>query len=464
MMLSAVAIVLGIYGTGHWLGGATIATLVLVWTVLRADEGPPILALALTYQLLQVSIGLFYVAATGDTLDAMIHSDWERMMRLGLIGVACLTVGLAAGRALIAQRFERPHDAPAIAFSTRALLVAYVVSVVVTATVQQAAWEYAGLTQAILALSFSKLAVLYLLLRRFVRPVFRWPWVTLLLGFEVLLGFTGYFAGFREPLEMGAVATIEVFNRRNPRHWAMFAAVGALLVATSLFWMAVRVDYREEFDDSLVNATRVERLERMQALSRGLSGSSLDTLHVLVDRMWTIYYPALALDRVPNAVRHTDGRILGNALLHLVTPRILFTDKAPLPSDSEMVRTYAGRNVAGAEQGTSIAFGYLAESYVDFGSPWMFIPVLLYGLFVGMAYEVVMRALTHRELAIAMTTVIFWLTLYLFERSWVKTLGLHLTLLAYLGGSAWILDRYLLLSRGEPDAGGIGTDPAFHVR
>jgi hypothetical protein len=450
-----VAIILGIYGTGHWLGGAAVATGILIWTVLRAREGPPILAMALTYQLSQVSIGLFYVAATGDTLDAMVHSDWQRMMLLGLINIVCLTAGITAGRALIAQRFDYPRDAPRIAFTTQVLLIAYVVSIVVTATVQQVAWQYSGLTQAILALSFSKLAVLYLLLRRFMQPVFRWQWIAVLLGVEVLLGFSGYFAGFREPLVMAAIAI---------RHWALFGVVGAVLLSTSIFWMAVRRDYREELDDTLVNATRVERLERMQALSQGMVGSYLEPLHQLVDRMWVIYYPALALDRVPNQVQHTDGRLIGDALMHLVTPRLLFPEKAPLQSDSEMVREYAGRNVAGAETGTSIAFGYLAESYVDFGVPWMFIPVLIYAVFVGMAYEVLLRAITYRELAISLVTVIFWLTLYLFERSWVKTLGLNLTLLAYLGGSAWILDRYLLGRRGELADQRLGTDPAFHTR
>jgi len=31
-------------------------------------------------------------------------------------------------------------------------------------------------------------------------------------------------------------------------------------------------------------------------------------------------------------------------------------------------------------------------------------------------------------------TVVFWLTLYLFERSWAKTLGSTITMMVYLGG------------------------------
>ena len=44
---------------------------------------------------------------------------------------------------------------------------------------------------------------------------------------------------------------------------------------------------------------------------------------------------------------------------------------------------------------------------------------------------------------IALLTVIFWLSLYLFERSWAKMVGDALTMLVYLGGSTLILDRAL---------------------
>jgi hypothetical protein len=114
-----------------------------------------------------------------------------------------------------------------------------------------------------------------------------------------------------------------------------------------------------------------------------------------------------------------------------------------------MVRKYSGVRVAGAETGTSIAFGYAAESYVDFGVPWMFLPVFIYGLVMGAAYRWLVRFIRHRDLALAAVTVIFWLSLYLFERSWLKTLGLSVALLLYLGGATVLLDRLLILRRHE---------------
>lgn len=143
---------------------------------------------------------------------------------------------------------------------------------------------------------------------------------------------------------------------------------------------------------------------------------------------------------------HENGAILGAALRHLVTPRFFFPEKAVLTSDSEMVRKYSGLWVAGEEEGTSIAFGYAAESYVDFGLPWMFAPILVYGFVMGMAYASLLRFILHRELAVALVTVVFWLSLFLFERSWVKMLGLSLTLMLFLGGAIFVVDRVLLRS------------------
>ena len=89
----------------------------------------------------------------------------------------------------------------------------------------------------------------------------------------------------------------------------------------------------------------------------------------MISRMWACYYPALALRRVPAVLPYTRGAILGRAIKHILKPRILFPEKAEMASDSNMVRRYSGVWVAGPKEGTSIAFGYAAESYVDFGIP-----------------------------------------------------------------------------------------------
>jgi len=449
MLLHSLLIVAATYLVGDWLAGLAAAVLLLVWRLLPSEEGPPVLALAMSMQWLQVTAGVFYGGLTDRMLPAMLQSDYRPMVLIGLGCVTALTIGLFFGRWAVRTHMAVPEQPPVEVVGWKLLLGAYVGSVAVTGIVQQLAWQFPTLTQAILALSYARLAILFLVFRRLASPRLRGELILALLLFEVALGFTGYYSGFKEPLLLAVMATLENFDPRRTQHWVTGAVLALMLGLAGVMWMGVRTEFRRDFDDEVFAASRSTRVERMQALTTDWIRQSSDRIEqdmdVLVDRLWAVYYPALAVDRVPDVLPHTDGQILTDALVHLVTPRLLFPNKPELPSDSELVRKYSGVLVAGAEENTSIAFGYAAESYVDFGIPVMFLPMVVFGLLMGMAYEALLRTIHHRELAIALVTVIFWLGLYLFERSWIKTLGFSLTLIVYLGGLSFLVDRWLLL-------------------
>jgi hypothetical protein len=75
----------------------------------------------------------------------------------------------------------------------------------------------------------------------------------------------------------------------------------------------------------------------------------------------------------------------------------------------------------------------------------MFVPVLFFGIFCGAVYEWFLRVIHHRELAVSLVTVVFWMSLYLFEKSAVRTLGMSVTMMVYLGGLSFLIDRWLLM-------------------
>jgi hypothetical protein len=463
MLIRAALVMLVVSWTGYWIAGLAVAVLFLIWALLSMAEGPPVLALALTYQWMQVTIGLFYSTLTGEELEAMYQTDWQRMMLIGLGWVTCLAVAMFYGIVLTRRRITPSPDAPVRAVSAKILYLAYGASLLLTGVVQELAWKYPMFTQAILAITFTHLGLLFVLTRRFTRPRFQWEKLALLMAIEVAVGFTGYFAGFREPIVMGGIAVLEVFDRRDMRHWVFAGVLAVVLGLSSLIWMSVRGQLRQEIDDELLSNSRIERFDRARTLSTGLltqaASDYRDAATRLIDRLWAIKYPGMALDRVPSTVPHTDGDIMWDAVTHLVTPRFLYPDKPELISDSELVRKYAGANVAGSESNTSIAFGYAAESYVDYGLPWMFVPAIVWGFLLGVTFQVWLSVIRHRELAVAVTTVMFWLALYLFERSWAKTLGGTVTLMVYLGGLVYLIDQWLLMRRVQQ----LTTGLADHV-
>lgn len=470
MLVNLAMIIASMYIFGHWVAGVAIAVLILLWKLLPQHEGPPVLPLALTAQWVQVSIGVFYVGLTGRQLDATIYSEWVPMVLIGLAGIVAIALGLWAGIKFLGDRIPYPEVAPLEIASFRTLVIIYFGAIFVTGAMQEAAFRYPQITQAILALAFARLGIMALMFRRLTQPRLRYVPLFGLLGFEIALGFTGFFADFREPLLLAGLALLEAFDRHKREHWITAGVLACVLSVAVLMWLSVRGEYRQDFDDQAFAGSRSARLERMQALSTDWLTQSqqegvADDVDFTVDRIWAIFYPALAVERVPDEIPHTGGSLMGATLKHLVTPRIFFPDKPPLPSDSEFVRRYSGVAVAGEEEGTTIAFGYSAESYVDFGVPLMFAPMVIFGFGLGCAYIFVTRKIAHRELAIGLATCIFWLNLNMFERAWAKMIGMAITTMVYLGLVAYLLDAWLLSRRGEEDDDGgdderEGTDHA----
>jgi hypothetical protein len=455
-----------------WIGGLALLVLWAGWHYLRTDEGPPVLALAFGFQWLQVTIGVYYYAVTGRRLMEMDLSDYRPMALIGLGCLIALLSGIAVGLRWARLRASPARQWPIEALSWPMLLLLYATAVALSGVVQEIAWRIPALTQGILALSLFRLVFLFLIFRRLVYPTFRWGLMAPLLLGEVALGYTGYFAGFREVFIVAVLALAERFDRRQARHWVAFGALVPAILLSGVVWTGIKSEYRRDFDSDLFAESRLTRLNRVASLSADWFardwGEVVDDVDHIVARLWAVYYPALAVSRVPSVLPHTGGDILWQALVHLMEPRALFPEKGVLASDSEMVRKYSGVMVAGEEKGTSIAFGYVGESYVDFGIPWMFLPVFVYGLLMGAAYRWLFRLIRHRELAVGAVTVIFWLSLYLFERSWVKTFGLSVTLVLYLGGATLLVDRLMLMRRQAHRAvlrpfdarGGLQREPA----
>lgn len=447
------AAALGAYIVDDWIGGAAIVALWLCLKLTSTHDRLFVLPAALAFQWTETVLGMFYRGLTGREVQAYYASDYRPMVLIGLGCCLSLAVGIKLGLTL-----RRPLDPreprPDFAFTFGPLVIAYVTTILLEGSLLALGGDYPSLRQIVATIDTGRLGILFLILRRLCAPPPRWGLMALVVIGEVVLGITGFFAGFREPLVLGVLAVLEIFDRRDVRHWAMITTAITLAGAMGLIWMGIRGTYRVEYIEmDKFASSRSARVERVRDLtSTFVKGSSDDlwrTSDALVDRMWTIYYPALAVQRVPKILPHTDGAILLAALTHVVTPRIFFPDKGELMSDSEMVRRYSNVAVAGREANTSIAFGYAAESYIDFGIPLMFVPVLAFGLAIGFCYGMFSRLIWHRELFVAFATVTFWLSVYLFERSWAVMLGVTVAFIVYLGGPVVIFDRFLLISEGK---------------
>ena len=468
--LGLAGLVMGLFAN-DWLAGVSIMTLLVCARLVMTGDGLFVLPIAVAFHWMQGSLGLMYYGLTGREVVAIYDSDWRPMVMIALGCCVALAAGIRLG--LLVRKAPDPNvPRPGFAFSFGLLLTVYVVTVFLEGTLATISPDYPSLRQIITTFDSARLGVLFLILRRLCAPPPRFGLVALVVSIEIVLGITGFFAGFREPIVLAVLAVLEVFDRHSTKHWMALGVATVVICGLGVLWMGIRADYRREYVEvDQFSGSRNARINRVEDLTSSFMKNDADSLlrttDQLVDRMWTIYYPALALKRVPSIIPHTNGQIIGAALLHIVTPRVFFPNKGELPSDSDEVRKYANMAVAGREVNTSIAFGYSAESYIDFGLPWMFLPVLAYGIFVGACYAVFRSVIWHRELFVAFATVSFWISVYLFERSWATMLGVTVGFMVYLGGPIVLLDRFLLIQytarQAEVDAE-FGMTPAEHHR
>jgi len=242
-----------------------------------------------------------------------------------------------------------------------------------------------------------------------------------------------------------ALAVLGATDRRQAKTWITLGVLGLLAISSGLIWTAIKPLIRKNY---VATATSGQRLTAVVAVTGTTFAKGAVVWKYegdsMVSRIWAVYFPALALQRVPSILPYENGAILKGAIANIVTPRLFFPNKPILPSQSDEVRKYAGVWVSGRENNTSYAFGYAGEAYVDFGVPLMFLPVLAFGLAMGVAYRFLQRSIRHVELRTGVIIVTFWSTLSVYEASWVMMIGLSLTILTVLGGSAILIDRMLL--------------------
>ena len=151
----------------------------------------------------------------------------------------------------------------------------------------------------------------------------------------------------------------------------------------------------------------------------------------MVLRVSYVQFFALTLKNVPGEVPYENGTLWLGAIKHVLTPRVFFPSKAAT-DDSARTSFYTGLDVAGAEQGASIGIGYFGESYIDFGPVFMFVPILLIGVWYGLMYRLFVIRSRYKLLGGAIITSILIFNGSVIETANEKVLGGGLIVLIFM--------------------------------
>lgn len=452
------------YLTGDWIVLPGMFAMWCFWRFLPTEEGPPGLQFSFSFHLFQILAGVFYFGITHRVLTAHKAPQYHLMMVYAVLSLVALFVGFLWGDHFLRKR-RRPIERLRLRVSLKQLFAGYVIAMLSRDVMAIFADRFFVLSQPIFAISALQMGLLYLVLRRLFQEQ-RLMFVLILLLFETARGFTGFYSSFKEPIILALVAAVEILQPRKTAHWAVLVGLVGAVVVTSVMWLGIRGAIREDMRTAARTPT-----ERLAFAARELGywwerdrEYKMFDFDALADRVWEMYYTSLALDRVPRVFPHEDGAILGAAFRHVVSPRFLFPDKADLPSESEDVRKYSGQAVAGREQGTTIAFGSVIQSYVDFGVPWMFLPPMGLGIFLGLAYRWFLTQLHFEEILLALLAVAFWANVMPYNIAWAKVMGKLLTSMIYVGGLAVIVDHLLYSARLRETQSLSGSESSGRLR
>ena len=178
---------------------------------------------------------------------------------------------------------------------------------------------------------------------------------------------------------------------RRPLMTAAGAAAIAALLGMALLWEGgLKGEWRQAMRESEAGATIADQLSNLVSRAQASARTTDYTLATegLSARLSSgVGYFSLVLSNLEQGMPHASGEQTISALQN-VPPRLLFPDKRQFGSDSEIVERYAGIDVAGAEQETSIGLGFIAELYIDFGLAGALVGCLVLGAMLGASHRI----------------------------------------------------------------------------
>ena len=424
----------------------------LIWPVLfsllwRPGE-PPALLFTASFQTIQVFVPVINANLAGETLEQNFGQELSLAFYLGILSILALAYGmkLAVGDSPVISLIDQEKNASELKVSR--LAIAYSVTFVLSSLMTALAFGYPAFTQLLLSLASLRWLVIFLI----VWNGFRDPKFSLLsliiVIWEIIIGMTGFFSGFKQiifiMLVIYGATSLKVKQLLRPQ--VLILMVLLLLLAT--YWQSVKGDYRNYVNGGTqtqtVTVSLADRLNYHTNSANNINEKELgDGFNSLLSRLGYLKFFAGTIRTVPNAVPYQNGKLWSEAISALI-PRAFFPDK-PIFDDSKRTNEFSGIEVAGADKGTSISIGYVGESYIDFGVPFMFAPIFALGCFWGWVYRFITNVGSIPLLGLAAATTILLNSAVFFESSNVKIfpagvilLLVYSMVLRFFGKNIWL--------------------------
>ena len=417
----------------------------------------PVVPFCFMYQWLFVMTGPLYYAFTGLYPGMEIPGDLESAVALSSIGLLAVALGYRLLVRPLPVQWIKLHDYRTL-YSTKRIcvLVILVFSFNWFFDLSRGAFPAAVAQIGVNVLKL-RFLLLFLLFLQVAETRKNFGFAAVVTAFVILPELLTGFSNFKEIFFVAIVAALSQWRpwSLDPRQKATNRRIligtgvaAALLFVIGAFWSGqIKKSWRAVIWSSDLQATQVEKLQAFGDVVTGIAKNETDfsdAIDSLSARMSSgVLYFSYVVERVPDIIPHQDGKLLWRTIAHVTTPRFLFPDKENLGGDSWIVRTYAGRAVAGDANNTSVGLGYLGEFYIDFGLAGVFLLGGFFGAYLAFAQNVFMRLSPSLSFYAAVNSVFFIQFASSYEGNFTKLFGGSLQTLILFAAVLYISSRFL---------------------
>jgi len=383
-----------------------VLALSLVW---RKNE-PPIFPFVIFYHWVQISMKVFHADLKGVDIQTIATSNSsDTATYLSLFGLLSLSFGIYVMIRKIKLVDTQKIIKISKAYSLSKLFRVYIIFFVIYVFLKGVMFVIPGLAQVIVGfLSFKVVLIYFIFLVALIQKRYKiLMWVIII---ETIFGMSGFFSSFKQPYILLFLAYFTVNYKISLRGTRFIIPIISLVVLMGLVWTAIKPAYRYALNQgSEKQEITVSAGKQVSLLVDNIGRIDLEILgkasEALASRLAYVDFFGQVIDYVPRTKDYEYGSLWFGAVTHVFKPRIFFPNK-PILDDSLRTMKYTGHLYAALDKGASIGIGYFAESYIDFGRYFMYVPLFLLGIFYGFVYRYLIKNTSNPLLAYAMIVAI----------------------------------------------------------
>ena len=454
-----VIVVLSSFSQMPALAMLSYSCLYLAYALFWRENEPKVIFFAMVFFWLTIPIKLVYADIYDLRYeDLSVSPNIVRTTYLSLVGYIVFSLGIH----LMIRKIKTPDIDEVVSefkqeYNADRVVILYLISFAATFILSAVIRFVPGLFQFINGFLHMKLAFIFLLtFSSYVRSEKKGI-LFVLLAIEVALSFVSVFSNFKDIL-ITLFVSLTIFKLfQNRKMLINVVIVGSVCLYTFLLWQAVKNQYRQYIlggrQSQVVVVDDKDALKKLFELMTSASIADPALWYNTVDRLSYIEFFSQATDNVPRNIPYENGLLWRDNVSHIFMPRILFPAKKAI-DDSELVNKYCTEKVAGAAMGTTFSLGFMAESYIDFGPVFMFVPIFLLGILIGFIYRKILYDSINIVWGYALVTPL-WVYINVNGTPGTKVLGyLVMYLLAFIVVKKYVMkpmDNFILKKTATED-------------